>query len=47
MITGPQTIRAIPCCIFRGLGLFGRTAKSLMEATMFTTMRFPGSMRDI
>jgi hypothetical protein len=38
---------AVSGCISAETGLLGCTATALMEATVSTTARFPGSTRDI
>jgi hypothetical protein len=38
---------AVSGCIFAETGILGCTATALLEATMLTTARFPGSTRDI
>jgi hypothetical protein len=39
--------RAVSGCILAETELLGWTATALLEATMLTTARFPGSPRDI
>jgi hypothetical protein len=46
LTTAPQQ-HAVSGCISAETGLLGCTATALMEATVSTTARFPGSTRDI
>jgi hypothetical protein len=46
-LTMARKQHAVSGCILAETGLLGRTATALLEATMLTTARFPGSTRDI
>jgi hypothetical protein len=46
-LTMARRQHAVSGCILAETGLLGCTATALLEATMFTTARFPGSTRDI
>jgi hypothetical protein len=46
-LTMARKHHAVSGCIFAETTLLGCTATALLEATMLTTARFPGSTRDI